>query len=85
MNSIFEGIVTIVLAIVTVALVATLVSRNARTPEVAQSFFSGIGNTLGAAMSPVTGANISYNMGYPGGGMSSMPNIGAIFGGAFGS
>lgn len=68
MSSFMEGLVTIVLAIVGVAMVAVLVSRNARTPEVAQSFFSGIGNSLGAAMSPVTGANIGYNMSYPGGG-----------------
>lgn len=84
MNSFFEGLITIVLAIVTVAMVAVLVSRNARTPEVAQSFFSGIGNTLGAAMSPVTGANISYNMSYPGN-SSFTPNLSSFLGGAFGS
>ncbi|MBK8189088.1 MAG: hypothetical protein IPK79_01380 [Vampirovibrionales bacterium] len=78
MNSFLEGLVTIILAIVTVALVAVLVSKNAQTPQVAQSFFSGIGNTLGAAMSPVTGANISYNMSYPGSGftMPSLPTFG---------
>lgn len=65
MSPFVEGFVTIVLAIVGVAFVSVLVSRNAQTPAVAQSIFSGIGNTLGVAESPVTGANVSYSLGYP--------------------
>jgi hypothetical protein len=65
MNSLVEGLVTIILAIVGVALVSVLVSRNAQTPQVAQALFSGIGNDLGVAESPVTGANIGYSLGYP--------------------
>jgi hypothetical protein len=57
--------VTIVLAIIGVALASVLVSRNAQTPQLAQSLFSGIGNTLGVAESPVTGARIGYSLGYP--------------------
>lgn len=76
MNSFLEGVVTIVLAIVTVGLVAVIVSRNSQSPAVAQAFFSGIGNTLGVAESPVTGAKINYNLSYPGGGGFSMPAFG---------
>ncbi len=65
MSPLVEGFVTIVLAIVGVALVSVLVSRNAQTPAVAQSIFSGIGNDLGVAESPVTGAAIGYSLGYP--------------------
>jgi hypothetical protein len=60
-----EGIVTIFLAIIAVALASVLVSRKSQTPALAQSIFSGIGNDLGVAESPVTGANISYSLGYP--------------------
>lgn len=76
MNTFMEGLVTIVLAIIGVAMVATLVSRNARTPEVAQSFFSGVGNLLGVAQSPVTGANINYQLGYPSGGSGFTSSFG---------
>lgn len=75
MSTFMEGLVTIILAIVTVGLVAVLVSKNAQTPQVAQAFFSGIGNTLGVAESPVTGANINFSLGYPG-----ANNFGTAFG-----
>lgn len=75
MNSIMEGFTTIILAIISVALVAALVSRNSRTPEVAQSFFSGIGNTLGVSLSPVTNARYNINLSYPGSsGAGAMPS-----------
>lgn len=66
MGNFLEGIFSIVMAIITLALIATLVSRNARTPEVAQSFFSGIGNSIAVAQSPVSGAAVAINLGYPG-------------------
>jgi hypothetical protein len=65
MNAVVEGIVTIILAIVTVGLVSVLVSRNAQTSSVLQAGFSGIGNDLGVAESPVTGTNIGFSLGYP--------------------
>jgi hypothetical protein len=77
-----EGLTTIVLAIVGVAIVAALVSRNSRTPEVAQSFFSGVGNSLGVALSPVTNARYNINLSYPGssGGLGGLGAIGGAFG-----
>lgn len=65
MSPLVEGVVTIFLAIIMVGLASVLVSRNAQTGAVAQTIFSGIGNDLGVAESPVTGANISYSLGYP--------------------
>lgn len=65
MNAFAEGIVTIALGIIGLAVVATLVSKKAQTPAVLQSVFSGFGNTLGVAESPVTGAAIGYTLSYP--------------------
>lgn len=44
-------------AIVTVALVAVLVSKNSNAPALASSFFGGVAQDLTAATSPVTGAS----------------------------
>jgi PRD1 phage membrane DNA delivery len=65
MSSLVESLTTIVLAIVGLAIVSVLVSKNAQTSSVLQAGFSGIANNLGVAESPVTGANISYTTGYP--------------------
>jgi len=73
-NSLTETITTIALAIVGLALVSVLVSRNANTAGVIQAGASGFGNDLGVAESPVTGSNISYTLSYP----SSMANVGNI-------
>jgi len=65
-NTATEAIVTIVLAIVGLAVVATLFSKNARTSSVIQSLASGLGNNIAVAQSPVTGASVSPNLSYPG-------------------
>lgn len=65
MNAFAEGIITIALAIVGLAVISTLVSKNANTSGVIQAGASGLGNAIGAAQAPVTGANISYSLGYP--------------------
>jgi hypothetical protein len=64
-NTATEAIVTIVLAIVGLAVVATLVSKNARTGNIIQSAASGLGNNIAVAQSPVTGTNITPNLSYP--------------------
>jgi len=66
MNSTVEAMVTIALAIVVVAVVATLVSKQANTSGVIQSFGSAFSNALGVATSPVTGASTTYDLSYPG-------------------
>lgn len=55
MNGALGEIVTIITAIVGVALVATLVSKNAQTSQVIGASTSGLGYLLGVAVSPVTG------------------------------
>lgn len=79
MSGFLEGIITIVLAIVTLAVISVLVSKKAQTPQVLQSFFSGIGNSIGVAQSPVTGENVPINLSYPGSG-----GFGGNFGTSFG-
>ena len=60
MNEIWGGIVSIALAIVGIAIVSVLVSKNAQTPQVLQAASQGFAADLGAALSPVTGGN-SYS------------------------
>lgn len=56
MNSITEGVVTIATAIVGVAILAVLVSRNSQTPAVLGAAGSAFSNALSAATGPVTGS-----------------------------
>ena len=71
MNHFTEAAVTIGLAIIGLAMVSVLVSRNAQTPALAQAVSSGFGNVLGEAISPVTGAGATPDLSYPGGGSFS--------------
>lgn len=66
MSPFFETLATIGLGIIAVALVATLVSRKAQTPQVIQSAGTAFGSALGIAEAPVTGATYSPNLTYPG-------------------
>ena len=65
MNSLAEGFITIILMIGGIAFASVLVSRKANTAGVAQSLFSGIGNDIAVAQSPVTNSSVSINLGYP--------------------
>jgi len=65
MNGLIEAATTIALAVVGLAIVSVLVSKNANTTGVIQASASGLANNLGVAESPVTGAHISYSTGYP--------------------
>ena len=56
---------TIVALIVAVAIVALLISPKAKTAQVIQAAASGLGNNLGVAESPVTGAQYQINLSYP--------------------
>lgn len=68
MNSALSGIVTIAVAIIGVAIVATLVSRNAQTPQVISSAGNAFARALSAATGPVTGGGgFSMPMSYTGG------------------
>lgn len=66
MNTFFEMLTTIGLAIVTVAIVSVVVSKKAQTPQVIQASGSAFSNALGVAESPVTGATYNIDLSYPG-------------------
>lgn len=68
------GIITVLVAIVGVAALAVIFSKNAQTPQVAQSFFGGIAQDLGAAVSPVTGGGIGGGITALGVGSGFTPN-----------
>jgi len=65
MNSLTEAVVTILTAIVGVAILAVLVGKNSKTSEVIQAAGSAFGNALAVAESPVTSAQVTPNLGYP--------------------
>jgi len=71
MNSFIEGAITIAMAIIGLAMLSVLVSRKSNTTGVIQASASGFGNSLGVAMSPVTGAAYNIDLGYPNSGMGS--------------
>ena len=64
----FSSAVTVAIAIVGVATLAVLVSKNAQTPAVIQAATSGFASDLAAAVSPVSGGFSSFT----GGGVSPM-------------
>lgn len=71
MDNITESVVTILTAIVGVAILAVIVSRNSNTAGVLSSAGSAFGNVLSVAVSPVTGAN-SFGGGF------QLPQLGGL-------
>jgi hypothetical protein len=63
-EQLINGIVTVSVAIIGVAILAVLVSRNANTAGVLQSGGQAFSSVLGVAESPVTGS--SGNLGFGG-------------------
>ena len=55
MNNAVGQIVTVITAIIGVAILAVLVSKNAQTPQVIKSVGSSVSDMLRAATGPVTG------------------------------
>ncbi len=55
MNNTVGQIVTVLTAIVGIAILAVLVSKNAQTPAVVKSFGDAFQGAIGVAVSPVTG------------------------------
>lgn len=77
MNSMTEALVTIATAICGVALLALIVSKKSNTAAVIQAMGSAFGNSLGVAVSPVTGSATNIDLSYPNSG-------GLNFGNGFG-
>lgn len=61
MSEITTSIVTVLLAIVGVAVIAVLVSKNANTSGVIGAGSQGFSSGLGAALSPVTGSGFGLS------------------------
>jgi len=57
-DQIISGVVTILTAIVGLAVLAVLVSRQAQTTNVIKAAAGGFAQDIGAAVSPVTGQSI---------------------------
>lgn len=77
MDNFWSGLVAIGAAIVGVAVVAVLVSRNSQTPSVIGAATGGFAQDLAAAVSPITGGGFGLGMsGYGANGM-----IGGGYGG----
>lgn len=55
------SVVTVLTAIVGVAIIAVLVSKNAQTGTVISSAASGFAQDLAAAVSPITGSNTGFS------------------------
>lgn len=65
MSDFFKLISTIIALIVTVAIVALILSPKSKTASVIQAAGSALGNNLGVAEAPVTGANYQVTLAYP--------------------
>lgn len=63
-----SSIVTILLAIVGVAVLSVIVSKNAQTSQVIQSGAQGFSTDLATALSPVTGSSGLGDLSFTGGG-----------------
>jgi hypothetical protein len=67
MNEATHSIVAIVTAIIGVAIIAVVVSKNTQTSAVIQASGSALGNDLLAAEQPaLSNSNLSGNLNYPG-------------------
>lgn len=67
MNQLWNGLFTVASLIVGLALVATLVSRNANTSGVLNAAAGGLATDIRAATAPVTGASDFGSLNYGGG------------------
>lgn len=64
MNSFMESVATIALAVIGLAIVAVVVSRNSNAAGIIRAGASGLANNIGVAISPVTGASYSPDLSY---------------------
>lgn len=75
MSDLTEAVVTIATAIIGLAIVATLVSKNANTTSVVQSLASGFNNSLAVAEGPVTGNTTAPVLAYPSSGFGGFSGM----------
>lgn len=65
MNEAVAGIVSVAIAIVGVAIIATLVSKQAQTPQVIQAASEGFGSAIRSAVSPLSSGGGFTQAQYP--------------------
>ena len=70
-----EGLITVATAIVGVAIIATLVSRNANTAGVLTAGGAALGNAITAATGPVTGQSGISSIGWTGGAPQMLDSV----------
>lgn len=75
-DQLITSVVTVATAIVGVAIIAVLVSKNANTSGVIQSAGQAFGQDLGVAVSPVTGSSSNFGGGF--GGFTGGGGVGQI-------
>lgn len=80
-DNLFNSLVTIATAIVGVAILAVLVSRNSQTPAVIQSAGNAFSVALQAATGPVTGGVQGLNIGS----LTGSPTFGGNYNTALGN
>ena len=68
MSEWLKELTTIALAVVSIAILAVLVSKNAQTPAVIQAATGGFSQSILAAEAPVTGYSGGYSSGFGYGG-----------------
>jgi len=66
MNSIGPTLITVVAGILTLAMVAVIVSKNAQTSTVLQGAGTALSSVIGAAVGPVTGTSTTNMIGSSG-------------------
>jgi hypothetical protein len=71
-NQLVTSVVTVAMAIIGVAIIAVLVSKQANTTGVIQASSSGFSQALGTALSPVTGSTGQSSLGLSFGGANQM-------------
>jgi len=95
MNNAISAILAIVGGVIGLAIVSVLVSKNAQTPQVLGASGNALANVITAAVSPVTGTGAATGGGGNGSGggfsfgglgslsqgITSLGNIGSLFGG----
>jgi len=74
------GAVAVIGGIITLAIIAVVVSRNAQTPQVIQAGGSALASVIGAAVQPVTGGggNSFGGVGQSIGGLSGLGGLGGF-------
>jgi hypothetical protein len=59
MNQVWGGVVTVLMAIIGVAILAVIVSKNSNTTGVLSAGSSAFSGALGTALSPITGSSLN--------------------------